>query len=100
MSSLTVFDDPLERIRTGLTARKPIIIGSTENDGTFFALGQTNLTIFLNGEGLGAIPADVVRSLYPGMSDSDVIADAIRDLAFRWYVVLLCKQVFWLTKSE
>ncbi|KAI0030911.1 Alpha/Beta hydrolase protein, partial [Vararia minispora EC-137] len=80
---ITVFADPLQRIRTGLTARKPIIIGNTEDDGTFFTFGQTNLTAFLHSTIGGLVPADVVRSLYPGMNDTEIIADAIRDLVFR-----------------
>jgi carboxylesterase 2 len=83
--SFTLFDNPLERIRAGLTARKPIVIGETENDGSFFAFGQTNLTAFLDGSGLSAVSADVVKSFYPGMNDTDVIADTVRDLYGRWY---------------
>jgi hypothetical protein len=73
--SFTVFGDPLERIRTGLTAGTPLIIGNTENDGTF---GLTNLTAVLDGVGLITVSADLVKSLYPGMNDSKVIADTIR----------------------
>jgi carboxylesterase 2 len=93
LQSFTVFDDPLERIRSGLTARTPIIIGETENDGSFFALGLTNLTAFLAGAGLGVVPTDLVRSLYPGMNDSDVIADTIRDVGARWYAQCHYKQL-------
>jgi carboxylesterase type B len=94
LGSVTVFDDPLQRIRTGLTARKPIIIGSMEDDGTVFTVGMSNLTAFLQGT-LGpiasAISPNLVRSLYPGLNDSQVIADVFRDLIFRWFVMHLSR---------
>jgi carboxylesterase 2 len=87
---VTVFDDPLQRIRTGLTARKPILIGSMEDDGTLSTIGISNLTAFLQatlGPAASAISPNLVRSLYPGLNDSQVIADVFRDLGFRWFVV-------------
>jgi hypothetical protein len=86
-SSITVFADPLERLRSSATAKVPIIIGSMENDGSVFAFGLTNLTAFLEVEVPGIdIPPDFVRSLYPGQNDSLVISDSIRELVFRWWV--------------
>jgi carboxylesterase 2 len=87
LSSVTVFADPLERLRRRATANVPIIIGNMENDGTAFTEGLTNLTAFLVGRGPDApISPALVRSLYPGENDSVVIADAFRDRGFRWYV--------------
>ncbi|KAJ7648710.1 Carboxylesterase [Mycena polygramma] len=84
VDNLTVFPNPLERIRAGATAKVPIILGNTENDGTIFTVGQTNLTAFLAAElpGIPILP-DYVRSLYPGENDTVVIADSDRDAGFR-----------------
>ncbi|KAJ6513515.1 Carboxylesterase [Mycena vulgaris] len=86
VDNITVFSNPIERLRAGNSARVPIVLGATENDGTVFTVGVTNLTSFLGAEiptpGI-IIPPDLVRSLYPGQNDSIVIADTLRDLAFR-----------------
>ena len=34
IGSITAFDDPLQRIRTGQIARVPILLGSMEDDGS------------------------------------------------------------------
>lgn len=65
----------------------PFLTGNTQNDGTLFTIGDTNLTAFLNSSGFtvdGNVTADVVRSLYPGQNDTDVIADVFRDVSFLW----------------
>ncbi|KAJ7300985.1 Carboxylesterase [Mycena albidolilacea] len=80
--NITVFTNPLERIRAGSSAKVPIMIGNMENDGSTFAFGLTNLTAFLEGERI-AISPDLVRSLYPGQNDSLVISDALRDVGAR-----------------
>jgi len=64
-----------------------------QNDGTLFTVGDTNLTAFLEASGFTGIDANitaaVVRSLYPGQNDTDVIADTFRD------VVFLCPTSLW-----
>ncbi|KAF8144029.1 hypothetical protein K438DRAFT_2103037, partial [Mycena galopus ATCC 62051] len=77
---LTFFSDPLQRIRTGLTARVPFIIGNTQDDGTLSAFNMTDLAAFLVTI-FGSFPtADEVRSLYPsGLNDNAIISEAFRD---------------------
>lgn len=88
--SVTAFTNPLERIRAGITANVPIVLGNMENDGSAFAVGMTNLTAFLAGEIPGIpISPDFVRSLYPGENDTEVISDSLRDVGFRWSVLNL-----------
>ncbi|KAJ7736560.1 carboxylesterase [Mycena maculata] len=84
VDNVTLFADPLERIRSNATAQVPIILGNLENDGTSFTVGMTNLTAFLEGLIPGkSISSDLVRTLYPGQNDSFVIAEADRDFQFR-----------------
>ncbi|KAJ6582340.1 Alpha/Beta hydrolase protein [Mycena capillaripes] len=84
VDNVTTFTNPLERIRAGITANVPIILGNMENDGSAFALGMTNLTAFLEGEIPDIkISPDLVRSLYPGENDTEVISDSLRDTGFR-----------------
>lgn len=87
-NSITTFDDNLLRILVGNAARVPLLVGNTQNDGTLFAVGEDDLTAFLETFGLTAgvsnITADVVRLIYPGQDDADVIADALRDITFLW----------------
>ncbi|KAJ6582342.1 Alpha/Beta hydrolase protein [Mycena capillaripes] len=65
--SLTIFSNPLERIRAGVMAKVPIMLGNMENDRGVFAVRMTNLTAFLEGEVPGvALSPDFMRSLYPG----------------------------------
>ncbi|TDL20063.1 alpha/beta-hydrolase [Rickenella mellea] len=86
----TIFDDPLERIRTKQTARVPVLLGNMQDDGDFFTLGQTNLTAFLQTFAGGAVPVAIVRALYPGLSDdSRIIAEVFKDVAF------LCPAGLW-----
>jgi carboxylesterase type B len=86
--SLTFFSDPLQRIRTGLTARVPFIIGNTQDDGTLSAFNMTDLAAFLVTI-FGSFPtADEVRSLYPsGLNDNAIISEAFRDFGNLWSVV-------------
>jgi len=89
LSMILLYFPTIERIRTGLTARVPILAGNTQNDGTLSTLGESDLSAFLASEGLGAISPDFVRALYPGENDTNVIADSFRDL------VLLCPTSLW-----
>ena len=88
IGSITAFDDPLQRIRTGQTARVPLLLGNLENDGSVLTFNLSDLSAFLArfGPHIGSIPLDEVRALYPGLNDSQVIAGAERDILFRWCV--------------
>jgi len=89
VDDVTVFSDPLERIRTGLTARVPFIIGNMQNDGSVFAVGLTDLSAFLTATFDGLVTADEVRPLYPGLNDSQIISEVIKDAVF------LCPAELW-----
>ncbi|KAF5370184.1 hypothetical protein D9757_010633 [Collybiopsis confluens] len=89
IDDFTIFSNNLERIRTGITARVPILTGNLQNDGTLFTLGESDLSAFLVSSGLGAISPDFVRALYPGQNDTNVIADSFRDSVF------LCPASLW-----
>ncbi|KAJ7160292.1 Alpha/Beta hydrolase protein [Mycena filopes] len=91
VDSVTVFSDTLQRIRTGLTARVPFIVGNTQDEGTVFTatLGLTDLPAFLQSETQGLITADQVRPLYPGLNDSVIISEVIKDVGF------LCPAELW-----
>jgi hypothetical protein len=85
---VTVFDDPLQRIRLGQFARVPILLGNLEDDGSVVVLETPgNLSAFL-AELFGPLEAlltpALVRALYPGLSDSQVIAAVVRDILYRW----------------
>ena len=89
---MTAFADPLQRIRTGQIAQVPIITGTMEDDGTVFVYNRNeSLSTYLAG--LLGSRADLyprlVRALYPGLNDSQVIAAVERDLMFRWCVHFL-----------
>ena len=93
VGSVTMFDDPLQRIRTGQIARVPILLGNVEDDGTVFALvAQQNLSAtiaLLTGPSGDLLSPTVVRGLYPELSDPQVIAAMWRDIRFRWCVTWL-----------
>jgi len=89
VDDVTVFSDPLNRIRTGLIARVPFIIGNMQNVGSVFALGQTDLSAFLTVTFAGLATAAEVRPLYPGLNDSLIISEIIKDTAF------LCPAELW-----
>ena len=87
---MTVFDDPLQRIRQGQIAHVPILLGSMEDDGSILVLGTpNNLSVFLADQ-VGPGPLEslisptLVRTLYPGLSDPQVMAAVERDVVFRW----------------
>ncbi|KAJ7742573.1 Alpha/Beta hydrolase protein, partial [Mycena metata] len=89
VDNVTVFSDPLLRIRSNLTARVPFIIGNMQNDGSVFALGLTDLDAFLLEDTGGLVTAAEVRPLYPGLNDSLIISEIIKDVAF------LCPAQLW-----
>ncbi|KAJ7103838.1 Alpha/Beta hydrolase protein [Mycena epipterygia] len=82
VDNVTVFSNPLERIRSSSTVKVPIVLGNMENDGSVSAVGMSNLTAFLESEIPGSI-SPAVWALYPGQNDSLVISDSLRDMAFR-----------------
>jgi len=88
VGSVTVFDDPLQRIRTGQIARVPILLGNMEDDGVVFTYNTTeSISGFLAGHFgplVGSVPPEKVQALYPGLSVPQVIAGAQRDIVFRW----------------
>jgi carboxylesterase type B len=90
IGSVTLLDDPLERIRTGQIVRVPILLGNMEDDGTIFTYNTSeSLSSYLAGRFgslAGSVPPDMVRALYPGLSDPQVIAATERDNRFRWCV--------------
>ncbi|KAJ7253681.1 Carboxylesterase [Mycena haematopus] len=95
VDNTTFFADPLERIRTGLTARVPFLIGNMQDDGSFFALGQPDLADWLNTTfaGVPLTPA-LVRSLYtPGLTDPQVISEILKDFLFQ------CPAQLWSTAA-
>jgi hypothetical protein len=90
---MTVFDDPLQRIRQGQIAHVPILLGSmegTEDEGAILGLGTpNNLSAFLADQ-IGPGPLEtlispaLVRALYPGLSDLQIVAALERDVTSRW----------------
>ena len=93
IGSVTFFDDPLQHIRTGQFARVPILLGNMEDDGSPFTFNTSeSLSTFLAdqfGSLAGSVPPDMVRALYPGLSDPQVIAGTLRDILSRWCVHIL-----------
>ena len=93
IGSVTAFDDPLQRIRTGQFAQVPILLGNMKNDGTIFAYNTSeSLSTFLKkqfGRHASRVPPSLVRSLYPGLPDLQVIDAVERDIQFRWCVLFL-----------
>lgn len=89
---MTAFDSALQRIQNNQLAPVPILLGSMQDDGTVFSYGLTDLQAFLDSS-LGAasllLSAPVLRLLYPGLNDSEVIAAVVRDVGFRWCARLL-----------
>jgi hypothetical protein len=94
VGSVTFFDDPLQRIRTGQIARVPILLGSLEGDGTVFSLpifgASQNLSIFLI-QTLGPLQGlplpMVVQSFYPSLDNTQLLAAVARDIIFSWCVL-------------
>jgi carboxylesterase type B len=87
VDNLTAYDDPLQRIRTGQFAQVPILLGNLQDDGTVFTYNTSEtLSTFLTGKfGSHAdlVSPALVRVLYPGLSDPQVIAAVERDTQFR-----------------
>ncbi|KAJ6511996.1 Carboxylesterase [Mycena vitilis] len=90
VDNVTVFTDPLQRIRTGQTAGVPFIIGHTQDDGSLFAFNQSDLATYLAANFGTLVTADQVRALYAsGLSDNAVIAEVVKDFLF------LCPAELW-----
>lgn len=89
VDNVTAFADPLQRIRSGLTARVPFMVGHTQDDGTLFAVGQTNLAVYLATTFGGLVTVSQMRALYPGLNDNQVIAEIINAFEF------LCPAELW-----
>ncbi|KAH9971639.1 Alpha/Beta hydrolase protein, partial [Russula compacta] len=84
VDNVTSLDDPLERIRTRQSAQVPILLGNMQDDGIVFALPEPqNLSIFVAEQFRSSVTPDVVRGLYPGLNDSEVISAVERDILFR-----------------
>jgi hypothetical protein len=61
---VTVVDDPLQRIRTGQTARVPILLVSLEDDDTVFTYNTSeSLSTFLVGR-FGSLASTVPPTRY------------------------------------
>ncbi|KAJ6572144.1 Alpha/Beta hydrolase protein [Mycena capillaripes] len=90
VDNVTLFSDPLQRIRTGKTSSVPFMIGHTQDDGSLFALNMTNLATYLATTFDNVVTASQVRALYPsGLSDNAVIAEVVKDFLF------LCPAELW-----
>ncbi|KAJ7630496.1 Carboxylesterase [Roridomyces roridus] len=94
IDNVTLFSDPLQRIRTGKTARVPFILGNTQDDGTIVSVNlPDNLTAaldeFVSPFARTTVTADQVRPLYPGLNDTAIIAATLRDILF------LCPASLW-----
>ncbi|KAI0060904.1 alpha/beta-hydrolase [Artomyces pyxidatus] len=88
VDNVTVFGNALQRIRDHQLAPVPILLGSMQEDGTFFSYGLTDLQAFLDSNRVAAsliLSAPVVRLLYPGLSDPEIIAAVVRDIGFRCF---------------
>jgi hypothetical protein len=69
------------------------MIGHMQDDGSLFALGQPDLAGFLNST-LPGVPPELVRSLYaPGLNDSQVISEILKDVSFQWFVCIHCNMM-------
>jgi hypothetical protein len=75
----------VQRILDHKVASVPIPQGCTQNDGSMFAVGKTDVGAFLNNTfGPGVItPADIAP-LYPGLSGFQEISQLFRDFVFLW----------------
>lgn len=65
--NVTLVSDPVQRRAAGNIARVPILAGSNAQEGRVFAVGTTNVTTFLLGEGFlpGLIP-NILAAYPPG----------------------------------
>ena len=91
--SVTLFDDPLQSIRTGHIARVPILIGSMEDDGTVFSSFFPNVSAFYANQ-FGPLGASFrppnLTTLYPGLAGTQLVSAVIRDVGFLWCVLRCC----------
>ncbi|KAJ7693571.1 hypothetical protein B0H17DRAFT_488647 [Mycena rosella] len=65
------------------------MIGNTQNDGSLFAVGLTDLPAYLAATFDGVVTADQMRALYPSLSDTFIIPEIIKDFEF------LCPAELW-----
>ncbi|KAF9257595.1 Carboxylesterase [Marasmius fiardii PR-910] len=95
IDNFTVFDRPIERIAAKKTARVPVLIGNTKDDGSLlaFGVGAVNLAQFLEAQFQGAASEQLVRSLYPGLNDTTIISSVLRDF------ILQCPAGLWAAAS-
>ncbi|KAJ7785818.1 Alpha/Beta hydrolase protein [Mycena metata] len=89
VDNVTRFSDPIQRLRDGLTANVPFIMGNMQDDGTLFAFGLTDLPAFLETNFGSSITVNQVRPLYPGLNDSAIISEIEKDFLF------LCPAQLW-----
>ncbi|CAK5269936.1 unnamed protein product [Mycena citricolor] len=93
VDNVTAFSNTVVRLRSGLTARVPTIIGHTQDDGTIVTAGllsdPSNLLVFLDIMLPGLFTPDQVQKLYPALSSAEIPAAAARDLLF------LCPAHLW-----
>lgn len=81
--SITWFANTDERIQQRKTAQVPILMGTNQDDGTLFAVGQSSLEGLIQGLRL-TVTVEKIRALYPGLSDLEIIPLAIRDFSLIW----------------
>jgi hypothetical protein len=75
----------MQRILDHKVAKVPIFQGITEDDGSVFVLGETDVGAYLNETfGPGLITPAEVDALYPDLSGFQEIARIERDFAFNW----------------
>ena len=82
--SVTVFTDPIQRIKEKKTARVPILTGANQDDGTLFTVGVTSLADFLTETFGSLVSVDQVRAAYPSLNDTEIIPTVARDFEFLW----------------
>jgi hypothetical protein len=84
LSSITVFPNPMQRIMDHKVANVPILQGSTQDDGSMFAEGKTDVEAFLNSTFQGAITQANLAPLYPGLDGFEEISRILRDWLVLW----------------
>jgi hypothetical protein len=73
-------------VHAGQTARTAVLVGSTQDDGSFIAANVTDISAFIASLGNTTVTPTELREVYPNRSDSEVIADAQRDRIIKWCV--------------
>jgi carboxylesterase type B len=85
VASVTMFADPLQHIRNGLTSRVPFMVGNTQDDGSLFVVGLMNLSDFLTTSFGTLVTVDEMHALYPGLNDDNmIISQIVKDFEFLW----------------